>query len=88
MTNFEIIENAKIELGLDEDLILKTYQDWKRLGYQVKKGEKSVMACMIWFPKKSKVVKSDTDSEEEVNEGSFFKSKAFFFSQKQVEKIA
>lgn len=43
---------------------------------------------MIWFPKKSKVVKSDTDSEEEVNEGSFFKSKAFFFSQKQVEKVA
>ena len=86
MTNFEIIENAKIELGL-EDLILKTYQDWKRLGYQVKKGEKSVMTAMIWFPKKSKV-KVDADSEEEVNDGSFFKSKAFFFSQKQVEKIA
>ena len=33
MTNFEIIENAKKELGLDEDLILKTYQDWKRIGY-------------------------------------------------------
>ena len=87
MTNYQIVENAKIEFGLDEDLILKTYQDWKRLGYQVKKGEKSVMACMIWFPKKSKV-KVDADSEEEVNDGSFFKSKAFFFSQKQVEKIA
>lgn len=87
MTNYQIIETTKIELGLDEDLILKTYQDWKRLGYQVKKGEKSVMACMIWFPKKSKV-KADADSEEEVNDGSFFKSKAFFFSQKQVEKIA
>ena len=86
MTNYQIIENAKIELGLDEDLILKTYQDWKRIGYQVKKGEKSVMACMIWFPKKSKV-KNEVDSEE-VNEGSFFKSKAFFFSQNQVEKIA
>ena len=61
MTNFEIIENAKNELGLDEDLILKTYQDWKRLGYQVKKGEKSVLACMIWFPKKSKV-KNEVDS--------------------------
>lgn len=35
MTNYEIIRNAKIELGLDEDLILKTYQEWKRLGYQV-----------------------------------------------------
>ena len=86
MTNFQIIENAKNELGLDEDLILKTYQDWKRLGYQVKKGEKSVMACMIWFPKKTKV-KNEVDSEE-VNEGSFFKSKAFFFSQNQVERIA
>ena len=86
MTNFQIIENAKNELGLDEDLILKTYQDWKHLGYQVKKGEKSVMACMIWFPKKSKV-KNEEDFEE-VNEGSFFKSKAFFFSQNQVEKIA
>ena len=87
MTNFQIIENERKELGLDEDLILKTYQDWKRLGYQVKKGEKSVMTCMIWFPKKSKVVKSDADSEE-VNDGSFFKSKAFFFSQNQVERIA
>ena len=86
MTNYQIIENAKIELGLDEDLILKTYQDWKRIGYQVKKGEKSVMTCMIWFPKKSNV-KVDADSEE-VNEDSFFKSKAFFFSQNQVEKIA
>ena len=83
----KLLNKAKIESGLDEDLILKTYQDWKRLGYQVKKGEKSVMACMIWFPKKSKV-KADADSEEEVNEGSFFKSKAFFFSQNQVEKIA
>ena len=87
MTNFQIIENAKNELGLDEDLILKTYQDWKRLGYQVKKGEKSVMACMIWFPKKSKV-KTEVDSVEEVNDGSFFKAKAFFFSQNQVERIA
>ena len=86
MTNYQIIENAKNELGLDEDLILKTYQDWKRLGYQVKKGEKSVMECMIWFPKKSKI-KNEVDSEE-VDEGSFFKSKAFFFSQNQVEKIA
>ena len=85
MTNYEIIENAKKELGLDEDLILKTYQDWKRLGYQVKKGEKSVMACMIWFPKKSKV-KTEVD-DEEVNDGSFFKSRAFFFSQNQVERI-
>ena len=83
----KLLNKAKIESGLDEDLILKTYQDWKRLGYQVKKGEKSVMACMIWFPKKSKV-KADADSEEEVNEGSFFKSKAFFFSQNQVEKMA
>lgn len=86
MTNFQIIENERKELGLDEDLILKTYQDWKRLGYKVKKGEKSVMACMIWFPKKSKV-KTEVD-DEEVNEGSFFKSKAFFFSQNQVERIA
>jgi hypothetical protein len=86
MTNYQIIETAKKELGLDEDLILKTYKDWKRLGYQVKKGEKSVMACMIWFPKKTKV-KTEVDSEE-VNDGSFFKSKAFFFSQKQVERIA
>lgn len=86
MTNFQIIENERKELGLDEDLILKTYQDWQRLGYQVKKGEKSVMACMIWFPKKSKV-KTEVD-DEEVNDGSFFKSKAFFFSQKQVERIA
>ena len=86
MTNYQIIENAKIELGLDEDLILKTYQDWKRLGYQVKQGEKSVMACMIWFPKKSKV-KTEVD-DEEVNDGSFFKSKAYFFSQNQVERIA
>ena len=86
MTNYQIIENAKNELGLDEDLILKTYQDWKRCGYQVKKGEKSVLVCMIWFPKKSKA-KVDVDYEE-VNDGSFFKSKAFFFSQNQVERIA
>ena len=87
MTNFQIIENERKELGLDEDLILKTYQEWKRSGYQVKKGEKSVMACMIWFPKKSKD-KVEIDSKEEVNDGSFFKSKAFFFSQNQVERMA
>ena len=82
----KLSKTQKNELGLDEDLILKTYQDWKRLGYQVKKGEKSVMACMIWFPKKTKV-KTEVDYEE-VNDGSFFKSKAFFFSQNQVERIA
>lgn len=99
MTNFEIITNAAIAEGLyteeqvnaifqsGHDLPLHTYNEWKRAGFQVKKGEHAALSCDIWMPKKKKAAeKQEGDDEEEGR--NFYKKHAHFFLVSQVESIA
>lgn len=95
MTNFDIITNAAIQEGLytkDEaiailesgnELPLHTFNEWKNRGYMVRKGEHAKLTCQIWKPRKKKEVKPD---EEEERSG-FYMTKAFFFTEEQVEAI-
>ena len=85
MTNEQIILSAKAKLIADgkiqQDEEIHTYKTWKKLGYQVFRGEKAVACVNIW-----KFFKSDKEGEEgeKQPEGKIRMNKAYFFSSKQV----
>ena len=66
-----------------EPVDIHTYQAWKEMGYQVKRGEKAVAKFTIWKYKPGKV---EIDSDEE-EKGTMFMKLAHFFAENQVEKI-
>lgn len=101
MTNREIITATAIQTGLytqevAEALIAKlgslplhTYAEWKRYGFQVKKGEKAKMKCEIWkHSTKAVEIPMKDGSKEETEEDRYFKKLAHFFTIEQVERIA
>lgn len=97
MTNLTIITNAAIQAGIfsaDEaeaiiksghSLPLHTFAEWKRMGYNVKKGEKACLKCDIWR-KSTKKLPVLVDGEEVENDR-FYKKTSHFFTFNQVEKI-
>ena len=86
MTNEQIILTAKAKLVADgkikEEEELHTYKAWKKLGYQVFRGEKAVACLSIWQQFK----KSEEDDEEEKKpqRDHVRMRKAYFFSTNQV----
>jgi len=65
---------------------IHTYQAWKSIGYQVKKGEKNIAAFTIW---KAHTKKAEADDEEGSKEETrMFMKTAHFFKISQCEKIA
>lgn len=98
MTNQQIITNALIEANLfTEDQIetmvsqygcvpVKSYAEWQRLGYQVKKGEKSILKCLLWNPKKSKEHDKNTNEDIETFDGSFYQRLTSLFLITQCER--
>lgn len=89
MTNTAIILEYMLENNLDpENVILHTYETWKKLGYQVRRGEKSQHKIPVWKPSTKKVeVENDDGTTEERNNGRFFIKVSAFFTQDQVERI-
>lgn len=106
MTNIEIIEVEAIARQLiteeeAENMILefgmlpfKTYKEWKKLGYQVKKGSKAVIKTRLWKMVKNKTNdesesngSDDTDKESEKKRSKFVLVPASLFAIDQVEKI-
>jgi len=80
------------EIEVMEPEAIHTYAVWKKLGYQVKRGEKNVAAITIWKPGKGKK-KQEEQTEEEAQDGENVKMKmflktAFFFKASQCELIA
>lgn len=60
----------------------KTYQGWKENGFQVKKGEKSVLGSITWIGIKSKSV----ENGDKVDKKGFMMPKAYsLFHRSQVE---
>ena len=56
MTNTAIILGYMQLNNLDPDkIVLHTYSQWKKLGYQVKKGEKSAHKISVWKRSTKKV---------------------------------
>lgn len=93
MTNIEIIVNALLDNGvIEEEKALelleeeelknyKSFEEWKRLGFSVKKGERRLASCMIWRPE-------EVENEDGSKGTRFVKRWANIFSKKQVEKTA
>ena len=89
MTNTAIILNYMQLNNLDHNkVILHTYATWKKLGYQVKKGEKSENKIPVWKPSTKKVeVENEDGTKEEKTNGRYFIKTSSFFTQEQVERI-
>ena len=84
MSNNEIIMANTVFLinegKLTEDDTIHTYEGWKSLGFQVKKGEKSTIKFAIW----KQVTKKRKDKETEQTK--FILVNTAWFTQMQVEK--
>lgn len=75
----EMSDGSKLEIPEPEPI--HTYNGWKALGYQVKKGEHAKATFFIWK------YKGHTDEETGKESGQCFQRKAFWFTSEQVEKI-
>lgn len=96
MCNEDIIYKAAVSSGLftkeaanaiiasGRRLPLHTYQEWKRMGYQVKQGQHAVLVVDLWRFAKNKPA-DDSQSTEELGEHAY-KTKAHLFASPQVEK--
>ncbi len=79
------VENEDGEkIQIEEPEELHTYQGWKAIGRQVKKGEKCIATFMIW---KHTTKKKKSESEDEEEQEKMFMTKAFFFRECQTEAI-
>lgn len=80
-----IVEMADGNKEYDVPEPIHTYQTWKSLGYQVKKGEKAVAQFPIWkYTKK----KSKDMSEDEAQENGYcFMKLSSWFKAEQVQKM-
>lgn len=100
MTNLQIIVNAAVEAGIftedevkarleaGQDLPLHTYQEWKRMGYQVRRGETAALKCDIWrFKAEKQAVETKDGDEQEIDMSHYYKKTAFFFTEAQVDKV-
>ena len=77
------VENEQGEkLEMQEPEPIHTYQAWKCLGYQVKRGQKAKASFLIWKHTVKKAKQEQGEDEEKM-----FMTKAFFFTFDQVEPI-
>lgn len=83
MTNEAIIMQAKMLNGITEEA--HTYNRWKAMGYQVRKGEHAAFKATIWKHGKKKV---ETEDGEEKEAGRMFMKTASFFTASQVDAKA
>ena len=82
MTNAQIIGNIEEQV----EHRLNTYQGWKALGFQVKKGEKAFTETMLWKKRKGKKREEAVEVDGESDLG-FIKVKSYLFTEEQVEAI-
>ena len=88
MTNTAIILDYMLLNNLDPNkIVLHTYAQWKKLGYQVKKGEKSKHRISMW-KRSIKKVENEEGEKEEVDNGRYFLKESAFFTQDQVEAVS
>jgi len=87
----EAVDMEGNEIEIPEIQPIHTYQTWKKLGYQVRKGEKCVAKFAVWkfLTKESKKEEDDENPEtdgEKVKGRCYMKLSAFF-TDEQVDKI-
>lgn len=98
MTNFEIVAHEAIVNNIYtkeqlenlvanmQDLGLHTYGEWRKMGYQVRKGEKAKIKTHLWKKSKKPEYEETDDGKTKKNQR-FYLCKAYLFTRDQVEKI-
>ena len=82
MSNSEIIQTEAILKGFQyTGYNLYTFQEWKKRGYSVKKGEKTFIKTRLW----RKITNTNKKTGEK--ESKIILVTACLFNDKQVEKI-
>lgn len=72
---------------------IHTFNEWKKLGYVVKKGERSIARFPIWRSAQKTEEKDDGEGDKKPNKGKkkfngqFYQKMSFFFSEGQVEPL-
>lgn len=85
MTNREIIKIALCGTDFEYDgENLKTFAEWRKAGYYVKKGEKAFIKVCLW--KKHTRTTKDEDGKEK-KETKYYKHPASLFARDQVESF-
>lgn len=87
VTNKELLELACMELDFMYDgENLFTYNEWKKRGYQVKKGEKCFIKTKLWksVPLKNEV---ENNKDKQKNDNKCIMTTACLFTINQVEPI-
>lgn len=93
MTNVEIMKKYKEENGINENVQLLSFQEWRKQGYSVRKGETSHHKVDLWKLVKAKAeVKTESvDATEENKEvkkvPKYIKKKTALFEFGQVEPL-
>lgn len=80
MTNRAILQTVQAMEGISEEC--HTYQHWRALGRQVKRGEKARFMAPMWKPN----MKTNKETGEKMRKGFFAKDSAFFV-RSQTEPI-
>lgn len=85
-TNKEMIEEMAMLIGYEYDgTNLKTFQEWAKAGYIVKKGEKAFLALELWKPFNKKLDEKDENGKPK-EEQRFMLKMSHLFTPAQVEK--
>lgn len=83
---FKNEQGEEKEIMIPEEIF--TFEEWKRRGYMVQKGQHSIARFPIWMPKKGKKAEPPKDvDEKEMNSNGFYMKVAYFFTLSQVKKI-
>lgn len=79
-------EQGEREIMIPEEI--HTFDEWKKLGYMVQKGQHAVARFQIWMPSKKKTKKAEDENEQEAGiPRGFYRKVAFFFTADQVKKL-
>lgn len=84
MKNVEIMEQYKMMNGISDSTELLSFQEWRKKGYSVKKGETSHHKVKLW--KRVKTKTEDENGKEVVKSGFIMKVTALF-EVEQVEPL-
>ena len=66
---------------------IHTYQAWKKLGFQVRKGETAIAKFPIWNYSKKRPKEGEDGEVEQVKGGFFYLKNSAFFCDRQVDPI-
>lgn len=86
------VDGVKMEMPEE----IRTFNEWKRMGYAVQKGQHAVAKFQIWMPKKAKTKAAEAEADAEAGRDAeeaemlakgFYKKLAHFFTAEQVKPI-